>query len=208
MKLELQQIVLPFGVFQKGVSLTFTAPVTGLSGPSGVGKTTVMELIAGLRKPHRGKVVFNDRVLTDPATRTFVPAWERKIGFVPQDQALFPHLTVAENVCYSAPGTTKDAILAAHASIIEILELSPILERSVGMLSGGEKGRVALARALFSDPALLLLDEPLAHLDDRLRQRALDHFRVIRNALKIPIIFVSHSKAEIDSICDEVLVIE
>ncbi len=208
MKLELTAIHVPLGAFALRLSAVLGSGITGISGPSGSGKTSLLETIAGLRHPEAGRIVLNGTVLADPAQRIRVPAWQRNMGYVPQDQALFPHWDVRRNLESSAllAGTRPDPVLFAR--ILTLLELAPLLTRTTALLSGGEKARVALGRALMSRPQLLLLDEPMAHLDDRLRDRALDYLRTAASEMQLPMLMVSHSSRELGAICGNVLRME
>ncbi|MES2708399.1 MAG: ATP-binding cassette domain-containing protein [Verrucomicrobiota bacterium] len=208
MKLELRQLVLPLAAFRLEVDRVLTAPVTGLTGSSGSGKTSLLEIIAGLRRPAAGRVIFEDQILTDGADGKSLPPWRREIGYVPQDQALFPHLSVERNLLYACQVGGRKADADLKNRIVDMLEIAPLLARGIADLSGGERGRVALGRALMSRPRLLLLDEPLAHLDDRLRARALDYLKAAAGEFRLPMIFVSHSAAELRAICGEVLHME
>lgn len=208
MKLELSGIHVPLGTFPLRLSAVLGSGITGIGGPSGSGKTSLLETIAGLRHPQEGRIVLNGTVLADPARRIRVPAWQRKLGYVPQDQALFPHWNVRRNLESSAllAGTPPDPELFAR--ILTLLELEPLLTRTTALLSGGEKARVALGRALMSRPQILLLDEPMAHLDDRLRDRALDYLRTTAVELQLPMLLVSHSSRELSAVCGTVLRME
>jgi molybdate transport system ATP-binding protein len=188
----LRDVVLPLAPFMLEVSLEFGAGATALYGPSGAGKTSVLELIAGLRTPQRGRIELHGRDVTD------VPPRLRRVGYVPQDDALFPHMSVRQNVFYS-----RGLKPAAH--VIDVLEIGPLLDRSVKRLSGGERKRVALARALLSDPEVLLLDEPLSGVDVALRDRVLEHLVRVRDQFPIPTIYVTHQMAEVEAICDEIV---
>ncbi len=139
--------------------------VLGLSGPSGSGKTSLLESIAGIRTPDRGEIRVGDRTLLSSERRINVPARDRQIGYVPQDALLFPNLDVRGNILYGAKGGELEPLM-------EILDLAALLDRRVGMLSGGEKQRVAIARALMTRPSILLLDEPLAGVDRERREVA------------------------------------
>jgi molybdate transport system ATP-binding protein len=195
MSVVLEAITLRLAPFTLEVTAEMAAPVTGLFGPSGSGKTTVLELIAGLRMPEGG------RILLDGTEITSLPARERRVGYVPQDDALFPHLSVSRNIRYGASAEPIE-------HIAEVLEIVPLLGRGVRKLSGGERKRVALARALASSPRLLLLDEPLAGVDHALRDRVLTYLRRIRDEFAIPMIYVAHDPLEVRAICDEVVVME
>lgn len=197
MVVTLSSVRLPLAHFDLEVSAEITGRVTGLFGPSGAGKTTLLELIAGLRLPESGRIALHGHDVTG------VPPRDRHIGLVPQDDSLFPHLSVARNIRY---GSTADA--ARLEQILEVLEVRPLLRRAIRGLSGGERKRVALARALATTPRLLLLDEPLAGVDHPLRERVLVYLRRVRDEFETPMIYVSHDPAEVQAICDEVLVME
>lgn len=205
MKLRLRDVRLPLAGFPLEVEAEISAPVTALYGPSGAGKTSLLDLIAGLRRPASAYVELNGRVLEDRARRVVVPARARRIGYVPQDGALFPHLSVRRNLLYGYKG--ERSVLAVPA-VLEVLDLHPLVDRAIGSLSGGEKQRVALARALLSSPELLLLDEPLAALDTALKERIQEYLRRVRDELGVPMLYVTHSADEVFALCDEVLLLE
>lgn len=201
MSLILENLRLPLADFTLEVDVELAAPVTGLFGPSGAGKTSLLEVVAGLRRPTTGRVQLHGRVLDDATTRRHLPPERRQVGYVPQDLALFPHLNARANLEFGhAPGSPIPSL-----KVVEILELAPLLDRRVHHLSGGEKQRVALGRALLASPAILLMDEPLSSLDQRLRQRVLPYLQAIRREFSIPMIYVSHARDEIEMLCDEVL---
>ena len=202
MSLVLENIVLPLADFTLAVNVKLNAAVTGLTGPSGAGKTTLLELIAGLRRPDQGCIRLDGEELTNTASRRFLAPEKRRVGYVPQDLALFPHLDVRANLCY---GLRRDEG-GLLEKVIEVLELPTLVKRSIAGLSGGEKQRVALGRALLAGPRILLLDEPLSNLDDRLKEKILPYLHRIRREFAVPMIYVSHSKAELGGLCDEVLV--
>ena len=204
-RLLLRGVHLPLAAFSLQVEAEIAAPVTALYGPSGAGKTSLLDLIAGLRRPASGYVELNGRVLEDRARRLKVPARARRIGYVPQDGALFPHLSVRRNLLYGYKGETS--VLDVPA-VLAVLDLEPLLDRGVGALSGGEKQRVALARALLSSPELLLLDEPLAALDPSLKERIQEYLRRVRDELGVPMLYVTHQADEVFALCDEVLLLE
>jgi molybdate transport system ATP-binding protein len=202
MKLVIRDVRLPLAHFELRLDVEITRQVTALFGPSGAGKTSVLDLIAGLRRAPSAYVELDGRVLTDTAARQEVPARDRHIGYVPQDGALFPHLSVRGNVLY---GNKGDASLDR---VMGVLEIGHLLDRRIGDLSGGEKQRVALARALLSSPRLLLLDEPLAALDEELKGRVLSYLQRVRDELRVPMLYVSHTTDELRALCDEVLVLD
>jgi molybdate transport system ATP-binding protein len=180
--------------------------VLGLFGPSGSGKTSLLEAVAGLRRPTRGEIRVADRVLFSSAAGVDVPARERRIGYVPQDGLLFPHLSVRDNIRYGSrePGTGSQDL---HA-VAGMLEVEALLDRRVQKLSGGERQRVAIARALMIRPALLMLDEPLAAVDRERRDRILPYLLRIRRELHVPLVYVTHDAGELSAIADRVLMLE
>lgn len=176
--------------------------VTAIAGPSGGGKTTVLRALAGLEEMDSAEVRFGDTVWDGPGA--FVPPEERRVGFVFQSAALFPHLTVAQNIAYGARrrGVTQ------YEAILEALDLGPLLSRQVRGLSGGEARRVALGRALASNPAILFLDEPLSGLDHARKEDLLPYIgRAVAEA-RVPALYVTHSRAEIAALADRVLRLE
>src|SRR5581483_8675245 len=173
-------------------------------GPSGSGKTSALEAIAGLRTPRRGRIAVNGHLLFDSANHVDVPVRQRRMGYVPQDILLFPHLTVGENVTYGRREGNRPALPV----LIELLELSRLMERRVASLSGGERQRVAMARALYSGPDVLLLDEPLAAVDLPRRRRIVDALLGIRDELSVPLIYVTHLPEEALSVADWAVLID
>lgn len=207
MKLELQNLRLPLAHFTLEVEATLTGRVTAVFGASGAGKTSLLELIAGLRRPAAGAIRLDDTELTDVAARRTVRAEQRGIGYVPQEGALFPHLSVGQNLRFGFnPDRPRPAGLSFE-HVAEVLEISALTERPIAALSGGEKQRVALGRALLSAPRLLLLDEPLAGLDAPLRQRLLPYLALVRDEFAIPMLYVTHSPDEVMALCDDVLIL-
>lgn len=178
--------------------------VTVLFGPSGAGKTTVLDTIAGLRTPARGSIAVNGRTLFDSTLCVNVPPHRRHVGYVSQDIALFPHLDVRRNVTYGQRPGQKLSL----ESVASILEVGSLLDRGVSMLSGGERQRVALARALMSAPDVLLLDEPLAAVDLELRRRILPYLERVRDELGVPILYVTHDRAEAQRFADRVVMLD
>ncbi|HZP78428.1 MAG TPA: molybdenum ABC transporter ATP-binding protein [Pseudolabrys sp.] len=168
---------------------------TVLFGPSGAGKTTIINLVAGLIAPDRGRIMLDDVVLFDSAARVDVPVHRRRIGYVFQDARLFPHFSVARNLDYGRrmQGLPHDEAAAAH--IIALLDLGHLLDRRPGKLSGGERQRVAFGRALLMRPQLLLLDEPLASLDAARKAEILPYLERLRDQA-VPMVYVSHDAAE------------
>ncbi|OJU16340.1 MULTISPECIES: ATP-binding cassette domain-containing protein [unclassified Sphingomonas] len=189
---------------RRGDALVATAFVAeeqavALVGPSGVGKTSVLDMIAGLLRPDRGHVRVGGRVLTDRAARVEVPAHHRRAGYVFQDARLFPHLDVRRNLLYGA----KDA--ARLATIAASLDIAHLLDRWPRALSGGEARRVAIGRALLSDPEFLLLDEPLSSLDALRREEAMRLIERVRDDSGLPLLLVTHDEREAERLCARVV---
>ncbi len=176
--------------------------VTAVMGPSGSGKTSLLEAIAGLRRGTTGRIQVDGAALLDTERGLVLPPEARRVGYVPQDAGLFPHLTARANVGF---GARADA--AAVASAIATLELGPLLERHPASLSVGEKQRVALARALATRPRLLLLDEPLAALDVGLRERILPYLMRVRDEWKTPVLYVTHNVGEAIALAGQLLLL-
>jgi molybdate transport system ATP-binding protein len=181
------------------------AGVTALFGPSGAGKTTIVNMIAGLVTPDRGRIALDDTLLFDSTIRTNLPAHRRRIGYVFQEGRLFPHLSVAQNLDYGRwmSGLPADPVEAER--VITLLNIKPLLDRRPGKLSGGERQRVAIGRALLMRPRLLLLDEPLASLDARRKADILPYLERLRDESGIPMVFVSHHAEEVRRIATSVV---
>ena len=188
--------------FVLDVHESMSVEVLGLFGPSGSGKTTLLESIAGIRTPDAGEIRVADRMLFSSARRINVPPQDRHLGYVPQEALLFPNMSVQGNIKYGRGAGDNQQTCD---SLVEILELQPLLERSVDRLSGGEKQRVAIARALMTRPSILLLDEPLAAVDRDRRDVILPYIIKIRRELHVPLIYVTHDADELRAIADRVL---
>ena len=176
--------------------------VTAVMGPSGSGKTSLLEAIAGLRPAARGRIRVAGEVFLDSAAGVRLAPERRRVGYVPQDAGLFPHLTAADNVRFGARGDAPRVEAA-----VQTLSIGPLLHRHPATLSGGEKQRVALARALASDPRVLLLDEPLAALDVSLRERVLPYLGRVRDEWRVPILYVTHNAGEALAMASQVLLL-
>ena len=183
-------------------------PVTAVYGSSGAGKTSLLNIVSGLLRPDAGEIAIDDQVLFSSDKRINLPPEKRDIGYVFQQDLLFPHLNVEGNLCYGRDLLPTSAQRFELAQIIDLLEIGPLLNRRPANLSGGERQRVALGRALLSSPRLLLMDEPLASLDQGLKSRIIPYLRHIRDDLQIPILYVSHSVAEILELTGQVIVLD
>jgi molybdate transport system ATP-binding protein len=182
------------------------AAVTVLFGPSGAGKTTVLRCLAGLMRPEEGKIGFAGQAWSDTARGFFLPARERRVGFVPQEYALFPHLSVERNIAYGLNGTGHDESRSRVVEMIEWLGLEGLEKRLPRELSGGQQQRVALARAVARRPNLLLLDEPLAALDAPIRQRLRGELRRLLKEAAIPSVLVTHDRTDALVLGDDLVV--
>lgn len=178
--------------------------VTALFGLSGSGKSSLIQLISGLTKPDEGKIVLNDRVLVDTQKEIFIPANKRHIGYVFQDARLFPHYRVLGNLTY---GMSRDNAKRVDY-IVELLGISHLLKRYPITLSGGEKQRVAIGRALLTSPEILLMDEPLSALDLPRKRELLDYLDTLAQEIQIPILYVTHSLDELLRLAERVILLE
>jgi molybdate transport system ATP-binding protein len=205
--MELHGVKATFGNFHLDVDVTLPGGVTGLFGMSGAGKTTLMEIIAGVKRPQNGRLSFDGRVLFDCDKRLFVPSQQRRIGYVPQDLALFPHMNVEANIRYGEK-QHEGASRSSFQKICEVLEIENKLPQYPGSLSGGEGQRVAIARALMTQPSTLLLDEPLRGLHHNLRATILSFLVQIREQFALPMLYVTHSPSEVMMLCQQVLILD
>jgi len=195
------------GSFVLRARFTADAPVVGLFGRSGAGKSTLVNAIAGVTTPRRGHVRVDDVVLFDSERGIDLSPQERRIGYVFQDALLFPHLSVEANLLYGHHLRAPAVRFIEPSHVIDVLGLARLLDRKPGALSGGEKQRVAIGRALLAQPRILLLDEPLASLDVPRRMEILDYIERLRDEFHIPIVYVSHSVAEITRLADTLVVL-
>jgi molybdate transport system ATP-binding protein len=193
------------GEFQLSAAAGVGSGATGISGPSGCGKSTLLALIAGLLRPDRGLLQFRGEVLVDTSRGRITPAWQRRFALVFQDGQLFPHLSVQDNLLYGYRRRTAAERCFDLRRVLELLEIGPLVHRRPAQLSGGERQRVALGRALLYSPRLLLLDEPLASLDERLKQQILPFLQRVKVDTGIPMLYVSHSRNEVDFLADQTL---
>ena len=178
--------------------------ITAIFGVSGAGKTSLINAISGLTRPEQGRITLNDRVLSDAAQNIFLPPEKRRIGYVFQDARLFPHYRVSGNLKY---GMAK-SMAAQYDKLVALLGIEPLLDRFPASLSGGEKQRVAIGRALLTAPELLLLDEPLASLDIPRKRELLPYLQRLAREVNTPMLYVSHSLEEILHLADKVLVLD
>jgi len=196
------------GAFQLDAAFEGDAGVVALFGRSGAGKSVTIALIAGLLRPDRGTIVVDGRVLVDTEKSIFVPKHMRRIGVVYQDARLFPHLTVRQNLMFGRWFAGKAEQEVDFGAVVETLGIGHLLSRRPGRLSGGERQRVAIGRALLSSPRLLLMDEPLAALDDARKREVLSLIERLRDAFKVPIVYVSHAVDEVARLASRVVVLD
>ncbi len=200
-------IAVRVGDFDLETCFESTGRVTSLFGRSGAGKTTALSAIAGLVRPHRGRIAIDGEVLFDRDARISVPVHRRRIGFVFQEARLFPHRTVHGNLIYGRR-RARGRRWADYDEVVDLLGIRDLAPRRTAGLSGGEAQRVAIARALLASPRLLLLDEPLAAVDVARRNEILPYLETIRDRLNIPIVHVSHSADEVMRLADDVVLID
>jgi molybdate transport system ATP-binding protein len=196
------------GDFRLAAKFSTSAGVTALFGPSGAGKTTIVNMIAGLVKPDAGRVALDGQVLFHSQIDINVPTHRRRIGYVFQEGRLFPHLSVAQNLDYGRWMSGLPREPAELDRVVALLDLAPLLPRRPGKLSGGERQRVAVGRALMMRPRSLLLDEPLASLDAARKAEILPFLVRLRDELRIPMVYVSHHSAEVRRIATNVVQLE
>jgi len=195
------------GEFTLHAAFVSEGRVTGLFGASGAGKTSLINMIAGLLRPDRGVIAIDGETLDDTAAGIHVPAHRRRIGYVFQDARLFPHLDVRHNLDYGRRMNRLTDDPAATTRITELLDIGHLLDRRPGKLSGGERQRVALGRALLSKPRLLLLDEPLGSLDEGRRAEILPYLIRLRDEANVPMVYVSHDPAEMRQLATQIVLL-
>jgi molybdate transport system ATP-binding protein len=202
------EVYLRLAGFVIDLSFTSREQAIGIFGRSGSGKTTLLNLVAGLSKADSGKIILNGRTVFDSAKKINIPAHKRHIGYVFQDNQLFPHLTAGKNLLYGYNLLRETERNFKPEQIINLLELGNLLGRFPDKLSGGEKQRIALGRAILTSPQILLFDEPLSSLDDELKIQIIPFLRKIKNEIRIPLMYVSHSINEILQITGYLLILE
>lgn len=195
-----------FSSFDLNIDFTVTQDKVGVFGPSGSGKSTLVNLIAGLQQPDKGIIQLNGETLFDE--KTVLSPERRRIGIIFQHPHLFPHLSVKNNLLYGHNRCAAENRNINFDSLVEVLQVGHLLERGVNNLSGGEKQRVAIGRAVLSNPRLLLMDEPLSALDDTLRFQIIRHLKTVCETFQIPYLFISHSLLEMRLMADTVLAFE
>jgi molybdate transport system ATP-binding protein len=196
----------PDGFFDLNVHFRIMAGFTILFGASGAGKTTVLDCIAGLSHPEEGRIVVGGEVVFDSEKQHSVPAWKRRIGYVIQDLALFPHLTAEANVGFGLQALRQQDRQTLSREMLRTLQIEHVRDRRPAQISGGERQRVALARTLVTKPRALLLDEPLAALDRPTKARILEDLRRWNQSHRVPILYVTHSSEEVFALGEQVIV--
>src|SRR6202043_3960921 len=195
------------GEFSIEASFTSEGRVTGLFGASGAGKTSLINMIAGLLKPDRGIIAIDGETLDDTSARLHIPAHRRRIGYVFQDARLFPHLDVRQNLDYGRRMNRLADDPAERTRVADLLEIGGLLDRRPGKLSGGERQRVALGRALLSKPRLLVPDEPLGSLDEGRKVEILPYLVRLRDEANVPMVYVSHDAAELRQLATQIVML-
>ena len=195
------------GEFSLQASFASEGRVTGLFGASGAGKTSLINIIAGLLRPDRGTIAIDTETLDNAAERVHVPAHRRRIGYVFQDARLFPHLDVGANLDYGRRMNRLADDAAQRARVTDLLDIGSLLNRRPGQLSGGERQRVALGRALLAQPRLLLLDEPLGSLDEERKVEILPYLVRLRDEAGVPMVYVSHDAGEMRQLATQIVML-
>lgn len=193
------------GVFQLDAGFTSEGGVTALFGRSGSGKTSLIRAIAGLIRPEQGRIVLDGDVLVDTKHGIFVPKHKRRFGYVFQEARLFPHMTVRANLTYGRWFAPRNTTSESLDRVVDLLGIDALLDRRPANLSGGEKQRVAIGRALLSAPRMLLMDEPLAALDEERKAEILPYLERLRDETSVPIVYVSHAVHEVARLADRVV---
>ncbi len=196
------------GEFSIEATFSSEGRVTGLFGASGAGKTSLINMIAGLLRPDRGVIAINGETLDDTTAQAHVPVHRRRIGYVFQDVRLFPHLDVGQNLDYGRRMNRLAEDSAQHRRVTDLLDIGDLLDRRPGRLSGGERQRVAIGRALLSQPRLLLFDEPLGSLDEERKEEILPYLVRLRDEAGIPMVYVSHDASEMRQLATQIVILQ
>ena len=205
LKLQLQK---QQGAFTLDLDLHINSDRIGIFGPSGSGKTTLVSCLAGLTKPDSGQILLDGQRLFDSSARVNLAPHQRRIALVFQQHGLFPHLTVRKNLLYGFQRCPVDERRISFDEVVQLLELTDLLEQMPSTLSGGQSQRVALGRAMLASPRLLVMDEPLSALDDTLRYRIIPYLKLVSERFGIPSIFISHSLVEMRLMAEQIAVLE
>lgn len=201
-------VIKQLGEFRLQIAFQSDSRVTGLFGASGAGKSSLVNMIAGLLQPDRGKISIGAKTLDDTAASTHVPPYKRRIGYVFQDARLFPHYNVAQNLDYGRHMNHLPRDGAHLERVIDLLDIGALLARRPAQLSGGERQRVALGRALLLKPRLLLLDEPLGSLDRDRKEEILPYLERLRDEENTPMVYVSHDPDETRRLAGQVVMLK
>jgi molybdate transport system ATP-binding protein len=201
-------VIRRLGSFALEARFASEGKLTAFFGPSGSGKTSLLNIIAGIAHPDQGSIVLNGRTLVDTSRGIFVPKHRRRFGYVFQEARLFPHLTVRQNLLYGQWFTPHPERTIGVEQVLHLLNIQHLLDRRPGALSGGEKQRIAIGRALLTSPHLLLMDEPLASLDESLKEEILPFIERLRDEAQVPIVYVSHSLSEVARLATTVVLIK
>jgi molybdate transport system ATP-binding protein len=195
------------GTFDLNVDFRVGPGFTILFGPSGAGKTTLLDCVAGLSQPDQGRIAVRNQEMFDAEKRIHVPAWKRRLGYVLQDLALFPHMTAEENIAFGLTALRASERQSRGREILRTFRIDHLRDRRPAQISGGERQRVALARTLVTEPLALLLDEPLAALDRPTKARIIDDLRQWNEVHRVPILYVTHSHEEVFALGEQVIVL-
>jgi molybdate transport system ATP-binding protein len=201
-------VVRRLGSFALEARFASEGKLTAFFGPSGSGKTSLLNIIAGIVRPDKGSIILNGRTLVDTSKGVFVPKHRRRFGYVFQEARLFPHLTVRQNLLYGQWFTPSKERTIGVEQVLNLLNIRHLLDRRPGALSGGERQRIAIGRALLTSPHLLLMDEPLASLDESLKEEILPFIERLRDEAQVPIVYVSHSLSEVARLATTVVLIK
>ncbi len=182
--------------------------ITTIYGPSGSGKSTLLRCVCGLEKAEKARLVVNGNIWQDSTNNFFFPVHLRKIGYVPQKNSLFPHLSVKENLVFGYDRIEKNKRKITYKEIIKWLNIEDLIDRHVYELSGGESQKIAIARALLTNPEILIMDEPLSAIDSKNKKEIMNHIKKLKNDFLIPILYVTHLKEEIDYLSERMIFID